>query len=208
MTRRSLRRISLGALAGLALVAGTGAAEAQERRVTLRALYSNVPNLSGATSEAVPDVFALDVKAKNPWYALDLDIRASLTLSLNVTSSRGKLAEALTLFPPQEPAVLVKQTSTIRHDVLSLLFHPVPGHFVDFYFGPSYGRATYDRAFTSSESESTVGGKVGADLQLGWTGWIASAQLSVLTSGWRIADGEPRRNIRYTVVGAGLGYRF
>jgi hypothetical protein len=205
MTGRSVRRITVAALAGLALAAG--AAEAQQR-VTLRALYSNVTSLSGTTSAAFPDFFGLDVKDKKQWYGIDLDIRASPMLSLDLTSSRGQLEETFSFFPPQQSAVILRKTSMIRHDTLSLLIHPVPGEWLDFYFGPSYGRAVYDRAFTGSESESAVGGKVGVDLQLGGSRWIASAQVSVLTSGFRIVEGEPRRNLRYSVVGAGLGYRF
>jgi hypothetical protein len=155
----------------------------------------------------VSDV-TIDVKDKKQWYGIDLDLRASPKLSLDLTSSRGRLEETLTVFSPQQFPVVLRKTSTIRHDTLSLLIHPVPGEWLDFYFGPSYGRASYDRAFTGSESESTVGGKVGADLQLGGSRWIASAQLSVLTSGFRAVDGEARRNVRYTVLGVGLGYRF
>jgi len=204
MNGRSMRRITLGALALLAVTAG---AEAQDR-LTLRALYGGAANLSGTTSAAVPDVFTLNVAEKNPWYAFDVDLRFGPGVSLELTASRGKLEETLTLFPPQEPPLTVRQTGTLRHDTISLLFHPVPGEWVDVYFGPSYGQAYYDRAFTSNESESALGGKVGVDLHLGETRWLVGAQFSVLTSGFRVADGEPRHNLRYTVLGAGLGYRF
>ncbi|HZF07781.1 MAG TPA: outer membrane beta-barrel protein [Thermoanaerobaculia bacterium] len=205
MTGSTVRRIVVSALAGLALVAG--AAEAQQR-VTLRALYGNVTSLSGTTSLALPDVFAYDLAEKKQWYGLDLDLHVSPGLSLDLTASRGKIEETLTVFPPQQSAVVLRHTGTLRHDTLSLLIHPVPGQWVDFYFGPSYGQAHYDRSLASSESETAVGGKVGLDLHLGESGWLVGAQLTVLTSGLRIVDGEPKHNVRYSVLGAGVGYRF
>ena len=204
MTGSVVRRIAVSA--GLALVALAGAAQAQ--RLTLRALYSNVTSLSGNTSAALPDVFTLDVAERKQWYGFDVDLRVAPGVSMDLTASRGGIVETLTVFPPQQSPVVLRHNGTLRHDTLSLLFHPVPGQLLDFYFGPSYGQAHYDRSLGSSESESTVGGKVGLDLHLGESGWLLAAQLTVLSSGFRVVDGLPRRNIRYSVVGAGLGYRF
>jgi hypothetical protein len=206
MTGSSFSRIA-GVLLGLALVVGASAAEAQQG-LALRGFYSNVVSLSGSTSLTGPATFALDVTEKKQWYGIELDARLSPTVSLNLTSTSGKLQEELTLAPPGQPKVVERRLSTLRHNTLSLLFHPLPGHPLDFYFGPSYGQAHYDRAFTSSEDERAVGGKAGLDLRLGDSRWILGVQLSVLTSGFRVADGEPKRNVRYTVLGAGLGYRF
>ncbi len=203
---RSLRRI-LVVFSGLALALGASAVEAQQR-LTLRGFYSNAVSLSGPTSVAVPDAFALDVTEKKEWYAIEVDARINPTVSLNLAATSGRLQEQLSLFPPQAPAVVDRRISTLRHNTLSLLFHPLPGHLLDFYIGPSYGQARYDRAFASSEVESAVGGKAGLDLQLGDSRWELGAQLSILSSGFRVADGEPRKNIRYTALGAGLGFRF
>jgi hypothetical protein len=197
-------------------VVGASAAEAQQR-LTLRGFYSNVVSLSGATSLTSltsltsvdgSDAFALDVTEKKQWYAIELDARLNPTVSLNIAATSGRLQEELSLFPAQAPAVVARQVSTLHHNTLSLLFHPLPGHLLDFYFGPSYGQARFNRAFASSEVESAIGGKAGLDLQLGYSHWELGVQLSILSSGFRIADGEPRRNVRYTVLGAGLGYRF
>jgi hypothetical protein len=206
MARSSFRR-TLVALFGLALAVGASTVEAQQR-LTFRGFYSNEVSLSGPTSVTGPASFALDVTEKKEWYAIEIDARVNPTVSLNLASTSGRLQEELTLSPPGQPTVVDRRISTLRHNTLSLLFHPLPGHLLDFYLGPSYGQARYDRAFASSEVESAVGGKAGLDLQLGDSRWELGAQLSILSSGFRVADGEPRRNIRYTVLGAGLGYRF
>ena len=206
MARSSLRRI-LGVLSGLVLAVGASAAEAQQG-LSLRGFYSDVVSLSGSTSATVPDVFALNVTEKKEWYALELDLRLKPGVSLNLASTSGRLQEELSVFPPQGPAVVARRISTIRHNTLSLLFHPFSGQYLDFYVGPSYGQAHYDRAFASSEDERAVGGKAGLDLRLGDSRWLLGAELSILSSGFRVADGEPKKNLRYTVLGAGLGYRF
>jgi hypothetical protein len=209
MAAISFRR-TLGALCGLTLLVGASAAEAQQR-LTLRGFYSNVVSLSGATSLTSvdgSDAFALDVTEKKQWYAIELDARLNPTVSLNIAATSGRLQEELSLSSPPAPVVVARQISTLRHSTLSLLFHPLPGHLLDFYFGPSYGQARFERAFASSEVESAIGGKAGLDLQLGYSHWELGAELSILSSGFRIADGEPRRTVRYTVLGAGLGYRF
>jgi hypothetical protein len=208
MAGTSLVRI-FRALCGLALVAaaGSGRAEAQQG-LSLRGFYSNVVSLSGSTSVSGPASFALDVSEKKQWYAIELDARLNPTVSLNLTSTSGRLQEELRLSPPGQTTVVERRVSTLRHSTLSLLFHPFPGHGLDFYFGPSYGQAHFDRAFTSNEDERAVGGKAGLDLRLGDSHWLLGVQLSILTSGFRVADSEPKRNVRYTVLGAGLGYHF
>ena len=202
---------SLGGLWMLGLVAGAGAAQAQGPHLTLRAFASNVDLLTGRTSEtrnlSAQDSFVLNVFEKKQWYGADLDARLSPNLSLDLTASQGKLEEVL--FTSHAGQTLAQQrTSTLRYNTLSLLLHPVPGHLFDFYLGPSLGQAHFDRAFASSEDERAQGGKVGIDLQLGETRILLSAQLSILTSGFRVADGSQKHNVTYRVAAAGLGYRF
>lgn len=222
MKKMSLRWTSLGGLLMLGwmlgLLAGAGAAQAQsqarESRLTLRAFASNHTALTGDTSDSgvLPnqDSFFLNVFEKDQWYAVDLEMRLGHGLSLDLTSSQGDLQEVLTTVSPvthERPGQT--RTSTLRHNMLSLLYHPIPGrHLFDFYFGPSLGQAHFARAFASSENELAKGGKMGFDVHLGESGLLFSAETSILSSGFRVADGSETRNVLYTQIGAGLGYRF
>jgi hypothetical protein len=190
------------------LVLAPGAAQAQQR-ITLRALYSGAASLSDVPpSSFAPDVQSLSVEGKKQWYAFEIEARLSPTVGLELTSAQGRLQETNSFFPPIDNPSVTRQTSKIYFNTLSLLLHPFPGHLFDFYFGPSYGQTRYDRAFASTQQETAEGGKAGFDLQLGESNWLATAQLSILSNRFRTEDFDPKRTVRYRVVGFGLGYRF
>jgi hypothetical protein len=200
------------------LLAGSGASQAQtepeEPRLTLRVLASNHTALTGDTSDsgALPnkDTFFLNVYEKDQWYAVDLEMRLGHGLSLDFTSSQGDLQEVLTTISPvthERPPQF--RTSTVRHNMLSLLYHPVHGrHLFDFYFGPSLGQVHFSRAFAASENELAQGGKIGFDVHLGASRLLFSAEGSILSSDFQVADGGKTRKVLYTQIGAGLGYGF
>ncbi|HXO18941.1 MAG TPA: hypothetical protein VOA87_03345 [Thermoanaerobaculia bacterium] len=192
----------------LALAAWAGAARAQEPRLTVRALGSTVPSLAGTTSAAAGNQF-LGILEKKEWYGLDIDLRLQHGVSLDLGASVGRLQEVLHTFPqPGGPKVVTRRTSSVRHNTLSLLFHPLWGRKVDLYFGPTIGQALWSRAFAANESERVEGGKVGFDVALGDSQWLFAGALSILAGDLRVLDFTPKHNVKYTVVGAGLGYRW
>ena len=137
-------------------------------------------------------------------------MRLGHRLSLDFTSSQGDLKEVRTIISPvTHEGPSQARTSIVRHNMISLLYHPVHGrHLFDFYLGPSLGQAHFSRAFASSENELAQGGKIGFDVHLGTSRFLLSVEGSILSSDFQVVDGGKTRKVLYTQIGVGLGYGF
>jgi hypothetical protein len=215
MAVESVRRHPMVCLlvAVLVLPAVAGAARAEPLPLTVRVLGAFQTSLGGRTSGS-QGAQVTNLEEQGQWYGVEVDWRPHPLFSLDVGVSKTGINEIHFAPAPggNGPFGGLDRTfrsASLRQFTVAPLYHPVRGdRQVDFYLGPAAGIAAYTRAFASSQTELTYGGKIGFDVHLARSHWSVGGDLTVLSNHLRIFDGQPQQQVTYSRLAAAIAYHW